>query len=334
MRHFSKPVLMVSALLVAVPAAAQVTSPGPAWHSSAPIPAPGGMVVPSPPPPMVSPNPPHMRPGVPTAGARVWQNGRWTALPPHGAHQGGPRRGNRWGGMIDGRWYAGAQAPGGWRSYRRLGRGHHLPAYWMGSSFRIPDYLSWGLAAPPAGYFWVRYYDDAVLVDGGGNVWDSVGGIAWADADAYADAGDGYAGAWSNSYSQSNVSVGAGYRQPIEPVDPNDYYEQYPGGYAPPPAAYAPPPAVQVQGGYGSSYYGASGYYGSGAYHYGAPVGSTVVITMPATTTTTTVTEEVIEESVATTTYVRSAPRRVVRKPVKRYRPKPKVQCCVCVVCR
>lgn len=335
MRHPMKPALMASALLAAFPAAAQGTSPGPAWHNGAPIPAPPGMR--PAPPPRVSPNPPRAdaprHPGGPMAGPRVWQNGRWTALPPHGAVPGSQHRGDRWGGMIEGRWYAGAQAPGGWRAYRRLGRGHHLPAYWMGGSFRIPDYLSWGLAAPPPGYFWVRYYDDAVLVDAGGNVWDSVGGIVWADGDAWADAGAGYAGAWSNSYSYSNAQVGAGYREPIAPVDPNDYYDDaYPGGYAPPPAAYPPPPAVQFQGSGYAGYYG-SGSYRSGAYYYGAPIGSTVVITIPgATTTTTTITEEVIE-SAATTTYVRAAPRRV-RKAVRRYRPKPKVQCCVCVVCR
>jgi Ni/Co efflux regulator RcnB len=337
MRHLIKPAMMATALLAALPAAAQVTSPGPTWGGrGGPIPAPGGMAprgVPMPPPPTVSPNPPrypgpapiaHGGPGVPTAGPRVWQNGRWMALPPRGAGQGSQHGGNRWGGQINGRWYAGAQAPGGWNNYRRMGRGGHLPSYWMGSGFRIPDYLSWGLAAPPYGYFWVRYYDDAVLVDGRGDVWDSVGGIAWADADSWADS----SGSYSNSYSYS--SAGAGYRQPIEPVDPNDYYDGYSGGSLPPAGAIGAPPAAQVQGYYGSgqAYYGGQGSYQSGAYYYGAPVGSTVVITMPGTTTTT-ITEEVIEEVATTTTYVRAAPRKVVRKaPVRRY--KPKVQCCVC----
>lgn len=302
MRHPIKPALAAVALLAAMPAAAQWGAPDPAWRGGAPIPAPGGMSMP--PPPMVSVNPPYIPgpppmaqngPGVPTAGARVWQNGRWMALPPRGRNQGGPRRGNRWGGTIEGRWYAGTQAPGGWHGWHRLRRGAHLPPYWMGNAFRIPDYLSWGLAAPPGGYFWVRYYNDAVLVDSGANVWDSVSGIGWDDGDTWSETDDGY-------------------RQPITPVDPNDYYGGY-GGY---------PPA---QGGYYDSYGGYGSSYQSGSWYYGAPVGSTVVITMP-TTTTTTITEEVIEEA-RTTTYVRAAPRRVVRKaPVRRY--KPRVQCCVC----
>jgi Ni/Co efflux regulator RcnB len=348
MRHLIKRAVMASALLAAMPAAAQVTSPGPTWGGSGgPIPAPRGMgprSAPMPMPPRVSPNPPHVRgpaptnihtgPGVPTAGARVWQNGRWNALPPRGTGQNGPHAnnggGNRWGGQINGRWYAGAQAPGGWNNYRRMGRGGHLPNYWMGGGFRIPDYLSWGLAAPPYGYFWVRYYDDAVLVDDRGDVWDSVDGIGWGDADA--GAWSDSSGAYSNSYSYSNATVGAGYRQPIEPVDPNDYYDGYSGGSLPPAGAIGAPPAAQVQGYYGSgqAYYGAQGSYQAGASYYGAPVGSTVIITMPgATTTTTTITEEVIEEVATTTTYVRSAPRRVVRKaPVRRYRAP--VKCCVC----
>ncbi|MEP9357856.1 RcnB family protein [Sphingomonas sp. KR3-1] len=339
MRHLMKQAVMASALLAALPAAAQVTSPGPGWGGRGdPIPAPGGMGprnVPMPMPPRVSPNPPHMPaptpvhtgPGVPTAGARVWQNGRWMALPPRGPVQNSQRHGNnggnRWGGQVNGRWYAGAQAPGGWNNYRRMGRGGHLPNYWMGSGFRIPDYLNWGLAAPPYGYFWVRYYDDAVLVDDRGDVWDSVDGINWADADAYADSGASY----SNSYSYSNATVGAGYRQPIQPVDPNDYYDGYSGGSLPPAGAIGAPPAAQVQGYYGSgqAYYGAQGSYQAGAAtYYGAP-GTTVIVIPGATTTTTTVTEEVVES----TAYVRSTARRVIRKaPVRRYRTPAK--CCVC----
>jgi Ni/Co efflux regulator RcnB len=317
MRMVVKPALLAVALTAAMPAAAQ-------GYGRAPIPAPGGVALPAPLPPRVSPGQPG--PGVPTAGGRVWQNGRWMALPPQGRPTGVRHDRGRWGETLGGRWAGGTRAPGGWGAYRRLGRGNRLPGYWMADGFRVPDFLSYGLAAPPQGYFWVRYYDDAVLVDGGGNVWDSVDGIGWVDGDAAYGYGDGYAGGSSaSSYSYSNVAVGAPYRAPIAQVDPNAYYDGYPGGYALPAGAIAAPPAVQVQGGYA-----AGGSYQAGAYYYGAPVGSTVVITMPATTTTTTVVEEVVEDVTTTTTrYVRAAPRRVVRKaPVRRYRPR--AQCCVC----
>ncbi|MBO9621141.1 MAG: RcnB family protein [Sphingomonas sp.] len=113
----------------------------------------------------------------PAAAQQVWQNGRWVVLPPSTAPIVMPVQPHNWGPLIDGRWEAGYRAPGGWAAYRRLDTGAELPAFWRG--YRIPNYLALGLAAPPQGYSWVRYYDDAVLVDARGRVWTSVNGIAW-----------------------------------------------------------------------------------------------------------------------------------------------------------
>jgi Ni/Co efflux regulator RcnB len=292
----------------------------------------------------------------PAAAQRVWQNGRWvvmphsqgrTQVPSHGTQS----HGNRWGPVVDGRWDAGNRAPGGWSSYRRPVRGWTLPGYWRDSRFRVNDYLNFGLSAPPRGYYWVRYYDDAVLVDDGGRVWDSTGGIGWgASAEAY---GDDYA--WSEG-SASVAVAGAGYppppRRPIESVDPNAYYREpgaylttepgydadpipypnsgYPaGGYAPP--VVQGPPAVQVRTVQGPAYgygaqgsYGATSYYGGG-YAYGGGATTTVVVIPAVTTTTTTETY--------TTSYVSVAKRAVRRAPVRKWRPRPKPKCCVCV-CR
>jgi Ni/Co efflux regulator RcnB len=109
-----------------------------------------------------SPMPPMVRPG-------GWQAPRSGST----IHRG------RWGGAVNGRWYAGVYAPGGWASYRRPVRGWVLPTYWYSPSFFINDYAGYGLGAPPAGYTWSRYYDDAVLVDGRGRVYDSVSGLDW-----------------------------------------------------------------------------------------------------------------------------------------------------------
>lgn len=115
----------------------------------------------------------------------------------------------RWGGRIDGRWWAGARAPGGWGAYRRPVRGWVLPGYWQSPSWAINDWSAYGLPAPVAGYGWSRYYDDAVLVDGRGGVYDSIGGIGWdrydgPDADyTYYDDGDapgGYADRYPAPY--------------------------------------------------------------------------------------------------------------------------------------
>ncbi|HVJ02608.1 MAG TPA: RcnB family protein [Sphingomonas sp.] len=113
----------------------------------------------------------------PAAAQQVWQNGRWVVLPPPSQPVVMPVKPHNWGPMVNGRWEAGYRAPGGWAAYRRLDRGAELPEFWRG--YRVPNYLALGLAAPPQGYSWVRYYDDAVLVDTRGRVWNSVGGVAW-----------------------------------------------------------------------------------------------------------------------------------------------------------
>lgn len=116
----------------------------------------------------------------PAAAQQVWQNGRWVVLPPPSQPVVMPVKPHNWGPMVNGRWEAGYRAPGGWAAYRRLDRGAELPEFWRG--YRVPNYLALGLAAPPQGYSWVRYYDDAVLVDTRGRVWNSVGGVAWTGA--------------------------------------------------------------------------------------------------------------------------------------------------------
>nr|WP_281393040.1 RcnB family protein [Sphingomonas xinjiangensis] len=250
---------------------------------------------------------------------------------------------HRWGKPVNGRWSAGWQAPGGWSGYRRLHRGNALPSYWTGSGFRVPDYLSFGLAAPPQGYSWVRYYDDAVLVDGRGQVWDSRDGIAWSDGSSYSE---------SYAYAASYADAGASYAAPqIQPVEPYDDYDipVAPDVPPPPPGAgydapipapygayppappihvqpysapvqvrtYGAPPCAQVCGGayQGGAFYGgsayASGYYASGA--------STTIVINPApivTTTTTVVEERIIADSVAV------APKRVLRKKLLRRAPR------------
>ncbi|KQT33404.1 hypothetical protein ASG29_04935 [Sphingomonas sp. Leaf412] len=112
------------------------------------------------------------------AGANGWNRG----------HAGG---GARWGGRIGGRWWGGMRAPGGWGAYRRPVRGWTLPSYWIAPTWYVSDWGRYGLPQPPQGYNWSRYYDDAVLVDARGSVYDSVGGVGWDRFDA-PDADYGY----------------------------------------------------------------------------------------------------------------------------------------------
>lgn len=318
MRTMNRTALLVPLLLfAAAPAAAQVTSPGPVRYNSPRIPAPQSVV----------PRNPGQFPG----------RGRVSPNPPrYDSPRFNGRRNDRWGGNVNGRWHAGWQAPGGWGGYRRPSRGWTLPHYWMGTGFHIPDYRSFGLFAPPVGYFWVRYYDDAVLVDSYGRVRDSVSGIAWAGADAYADVDDGYgyagAAASASAGAITGVDLDPGYYEPgYYEDDRYGGYESYEdesdeyleGGYASPVAG--GPPAVQH---YPSCHQRCPGHgagYGGG-YYYGGPVTTTIVIQSGGAATTT-VTEEIIEETTTTTTTSGSryyAPsKRVIRKgPVRKYRTK------------
>lgn len=131
-----------------------------------------------------------------TAGAagaqRVVQPGPGAGYPPPGPNvhypplpqppvqpPAGPSASGRWGSKVDGRWWGGANAPGGWAAYRVPQRGWRLPRYWVAPRFYVSDWRSYGFAAPRRDQYWTRYYDDAVLIDGRGEVIDTVGAIDW-----------------------------------------------------------------------------------------------------------------------------------------------------------
>ena len=55
-------------------------------------------------------------------------------------------------------------APRGF-NYRRWSFGQHLPFLFLSSSYFLPNAYAYGLFTPPPGLVWVRYGDDALLVD-------------------------------------------------------------------------------------------------------------------------------------------------------------------------
>jgi Ni/Co efflux regulator RcnB len=110
--------------------------------------------------------------------------------------------GSRWGSKVGGHWWGGMNAPGGWQAYRRPARGYVLPSYWISPRFYINDWSGYGLSQPINGYNWVRYYDDAVLIDGRGSVYDVAEGIDWDryDNGYYTDDTSVYAGPTDRGY--------------------------------------------------------------------------------------------------------------------------------------
>jgi Ni/Co efflux regulator RcnB len=57
-------------------------------------------------------------------------------------------------------------------AYVRPAYGYQLPQYWMTDEFYISDPRSMGLGRPAPGFGWSRYYDDMVLTDQWGRVYD------------------------------------------------------------------------------------------------------------------------------------------------------------------
>lgn len=141
--------------------------------------------------------------------------GNWNGPKPGGWNAPKPNMPNhRWGPRPGGKWQGGWNAPGGWNSYRRPSRGFILPSYWISPSFYIGNYSLYGLTAPSSGYYWSRYYDDAVLMNGQGYVADYRQGIDWNRYEGgYAD--DGYNG--GSYYPQPAYA-------PAITADPNSYY--------------------------------------------------------------------------------------------------------------
>ena len=56
------------------------------------------------------------------------------------------------------------RAPSGY-AYRRYTYGERLPRAYYEENFWLSDFLSFGLLAPPSGFVWIRYGNDALLVD-------------------------------------------------------------------------------------------------------------------------------------------------------------------------
>ncbi|MEG3083437.1 RcnB family protein [Sphingomonas sp. PB2P12] len=198
-------------VLASAPAAAQRPTPGANYA------APGAAMQ----APMSRPN----RPGPIAARNAIVQAPTRTGPAP---------RASRWGSKIGGRWWGGANAPGGWAGYRRPYRGWAVPSYWNTPRFYVSDWSNYGLAQPTRGYRWARYYDDAVLIDSRGSVYDTASDIDWDRAD-----GGGYIAANPRDYAR-NDSV---YSGPSE------------RGYAPPP--YTDRPAPRRDTGLGGAAIGA-----------------------------------------------------------------------------
>lgn len=279
MRKLSLTLLAASTMLIAGFATAQPgpgPRPGATWR--------GGMTG----PPARGPNMQMRGPNMQMRGPNMQMRGRVRTgggFQAHGGnfqmhggnyrmHGGGNYRFHRWG-----------PHPG--RNFRhdRLRRGGFINSYWFAPQFYIGDWGSYGFYAPGDDQRWVRYYDDAYLIDGGGRVIDERYGVDW----------DRYGGEWDDD---DGIPARRGdWREGGE--DEDEAYEERGeggedygdarggrGGYGPPmmPPGYGPPPGGHVYG----------GGYGYGYYAY------PIVIETVTTSGSSGYTEEIVEEYVET----------------------------------
>jgi len=64
-------------------------------------------------------------------------------------------------------------------NFRHMRRGFIVPQFWWGHQFQINNWQMYGLADPGPDGRWIRYYDDAYLIDRDGRIRDSREGLDW-----------------------------------------------------------------------------------------------------------------------------------------------------------
>ncbi|MGP1353751.1 MAG: RcnB family protein [Parasphingopyxis sp.] len=112
-------------------------------------------------------------------GTRVWHGGGGHYVRGGGHRFYGHRGGHRFYGHRGGHRFFGHR--GGTRFHRgtRFFVGGFLPRYFLAPRYYVVNYPSYGLARPAYGHRWVRYYDDAYLVDERGRIADHRYGVSY-----------------------------------------------------------------------------------------------------------------------------------------------------------
>jgi hypothetical protein len=229
-----------------------------------------------------------------------------------GMHMGGGMRGGHAGGggvVGGGQWRGGGVVGGGqWRGGgfgggvrmphfrpgqgfpRRLTRGAFIHPFWFGPQFFISNWQGYGFADPGPDRRWVRYYDDAYLIDRGGRVVDAREGLDWDQYGERWETSDGvpsYYGrnefqpgdedyAWVEEQGAARYADARGGRYVDEDDDDGDRRRHHHrrGERRDDRRHHGGDERVVHggAGGYGHGY-AAGGGYGSGGYGYGGPMG-------------------------------------------------------------
>ncbi len=226
--------------------------------------------------------------------------------------------------------HGGGQMHGQMKGFQRFGRGHVIPPHFRGRQFVVQDWRTFGFPAPMQGGQWIRYYDDALLIDGDGRVLDSRYGWDWDQGGDHMAYGDDHHDGGYDRYDE-DLGDGDDYGRGDERAEDGHHGDRKrvvrvirrgDGArgdcrrncarvrHIPPP----PPPHPGY--GYGQAY----GY----GYGYGAGCGCGPVVITETTTTTAPVVE--MRTYYETVREPRAAPRRHYSKPVVRHYSRPVVR--------
>lgn len=169
------------------------------------------------------------------------------------------------------------------RHHSRLQVGALVHPFWFAPQFHVRNWHTYGLAQPLPDHRWIRYYDDAYMIDRGGRVRDRRHGLDW----------DGYGEPWGYEGGIPRY-VGDGDFHPderdyawVEEYGPEGYGYAHSGAQCD--AGPAQPCGAPAYGHYPAYYGHACGYC--------API-VTIVETTTTPAATTRVVEEIVEERV------------------------------------
>ena len=227
------------------------------------------------------------------------------AAPPAG-HGGGSWHGG--GSMHGGTWHGGGVYGGGMRMHMGHGghfthmrRGFIVPQFWWGPQFTINNWQMYGFSDPGADGRWIRYYDDAYLIDHDGRIRDTREGLDW----------DRYGEEWDMADGVPAYRGGRDYRPGDEDYAWAEEHEGQGGEMREMRMRHGGPltgPGYGYGGGYSRVY---GGGYGYGAYAY--PI---VIETVTTGAAAQTYSEEVVEEYVTVRrAHHRARPRCICQAP-------------------
>jgi Ni/Co efflux regulator RcnB len=186
-------------------------------------------------------------------------------------------------------------------NFKRIHRGFIVPHFWWGPQFHIQNWSLYGFAQPLPGRRWIRYYDDALLIDQYGRVHDGRWGMNW----------DEYEDRWA--YDDQGIPYYDGDEE-YEDYDRDERgYAEHDGPPPPPPPMPCPQACAHPGYGYGYAYPG----YGYGyGYGYGWMPGGMVTITE-------TTVHAAAPQTVTRKIYIEKPVKTKVRRSYKRAKPRP-----------